>query len=406
MSRSGTSETRRFHFQGDRVRRPAIALLGCAMAASFAVTAPANADTTAFSPPGAANHGLLPAITPGGAPPTQVPVALRSQARPASQVVVAHTLANNSVPQGVSRVASWRSGSVVKKVPARPVADSVAAPGSIIKVGNIDFRRPGSISPQAAEAITAGSEDVVRAISDVLRGNGVSDARADKVAEQMVGDAVVGGVIGGAAVLPIGLAIGAPTGGLVGFLFGIPFLPTGLVVGPLVGTALVATLVALPAVTAGIAIGAAHGYQKGWTVPLDKPQPKHHEAAHRQHQRNASAPAEPGIVPKPLSPVPAVRQIAPPAARVPAVTLPEVKPPKIEIPEVKLPEIKFPEVKVPVVELPRIELPELPQLPVPPAPKPAVSQVDPSQSTRPAAQNCSPFRMAEVALKGGPIGSC
>ncbi|WP_168704433.1 hypothetical protein [Gordonia paraffinivorans] len=49
-----------------------------------------------------------------------------------------------------------------------------------------------------------GSEDIVRGISDVLRGNGVPDARADKVAEQMVGDAAVGGVIGARSPCPWG----------------------------------------------------------------------------------------------------------------------------------------------------------------------------------------------------------
>lgn len=395
MSRSRTSRTNRSHIQGDRVRRPAAALLGCAMAASFAVTAPAyaGASSPAYSPP---THpdGMLPAVTADAAPPVPIPVALRSQ-RTAYQVVVPQPVAQQLNSTGGPRHAApvHRAGGGVERVlPApRPVAEHAA--GEHIKIGNIDFRRPGSISPQAARQITAGSEDIVRGISDVLRGNGVPDARADKVAEQMVGDAAVGGVIGGAVALPLGLAIGAPTGGVIGFLFGIPFLPTGLVVGPVVGTALVAGLVALPAVTAGVVAGAVHGYQKGWTVPLDAPKAKHrledrhHEGDGHHHPQAASAPVDHGIAPQPVA------RTAPPAAEPAPVNPPAGFAPVQAVKEA---------VGLPELPLPQIKLPELPPLPTPPAPTPAVAQANPAQ----APGSCSPGRMVEVVLKGGPIGSC
>lgn len=358
MSRSGTStELRRMRFQGLRVRRPAVVLLGCAMAASFAVTAPADAATPGAGPP---TPDLASAGIPAGAPPIGTLPGLR----PVSQVVVSNTVGGNQESVVTSTWPRVLPGDVsvhpTPLGPARRVADRAAGTGDVVRIGNLELRRPSVVSRQLASDISAGSGELVAGISDVLRSNGVSAARADKVAEQMVGDAAVGGVIGAGVAAPLAVAVGGVVGGGLGLLFGIPFLPTGLVVGPLVGTALVATLVALPAVTAGVAIGAAHGYDKGWKVPLNRkpatrPQPTSVSLDRAPAQ---VAPPVPATAIRRLTPVPAVKQVAPSPA-VKRVT-----------------------------------------------PTPAVKQVAPSQPARRDAVPCTWARMAEVALQGGAVGSC
>ena len=357
MSRSRTStELRRTRLQGLRVRRPAVAMLGCAMAASFAVTVPAHAAPAAGPPtPGIATVGISTMALPAGTLP---------DLRPVSQVVLSKTSAPE---QGSVVTSSWprvtAGDTAIRPTPlgpARRVADRTAATGDIVRIGNLELSRPRAVSKQLAADITAGSGELVAGISDVLRSNGVSTARADKVAEQMVGDAAVGGVIGVGAAAPLALAVGGVVGGGLGLLLTLPLWPTGLVFGPLIGTAVVATLVALPAVAAGVAIGAAHGYDKGWKVPLDRkpakrPQPTS-VSLDRAPVRVAPPVAATAI--KLLTPVPTVKQVAP----------------------------------SPAVE--RV------------TPTPAVKQVAPSQPAGRDAVPCTWARMAEVALRGGAIGSC
>ncbi len=327
------------------------------MAASFAVTVPAHAATPAAGPP-------TPGIATVGIPTMALPSGALSDLRPVSQVV----LSTSSGPEQESVVTStWPRVAAGERTirptplgPARPVADQTAAAGDVVRIGNLELRRPRAVSRQLAADISAGSGELVAGISDVLRSNGVSTARADKVAEQMVGDAAVGGVIGAGVAAPLALAVGGVVGGGLGLLFGIPFLPTGLVVGPLVGTALVATLVALPAVAAGVAIGAAHGYDQGWKVPLNRKPAKRPQPTAVSLDRAPAqvAPPVPATAIRRLSPVPAVKQVSP-------------------VPGVK-----------------RV------------TPTPAVKQIAPSVPARRDATPCTWGRLAEVALQGGVIGSC
>ena len=358
MSRSRTStELRRTRFQGLRVRRPAVAMLGCAMAASFAVTVPAHAATPAAGPP-------TPGIATVGIPTMALPSGALPELRPVSQVVVSTSVGakqESVVTPTWPRVATGERTVLPTPLgPAHRVADQTAAAGDVVRIGNLELRRPRAVSPQLASDISAGSGELVAGISDVLRSNGVSTARADKVAEQMVGDAAVGGVIGAGVAAPLALAVGGVVGGGLGLLFGIPFLPTGLVVGPLVGTALVATLVALPAVAAGVAIGAAHGYDQGWKVPLNRKPAKRPQPTAVSLDRAPAqvAPPVPATAIRRLSPVPAVKQVSP-------------------VPGVK-----------------RV------------TPTPAVKQIAPSAPARRNAVPCTWTRMAEVALQGGGIGNC
>ncbi|MCG7634862.1 hypothetical protein MHN80_21320 [Gordonia McavH-238-E] len=329
-----------------RGRRPAGALLGCALAASLTVTAPAVAQAAA---PGVALPvPVVPSSsTPGG------------EVLPGNAFRVAHVDAALVSDAGPVVVGQWPEAPSVVPSPRhlRPLGQVMvpvaADAGDRVRVGNLDLTRPSALSPELAAQITAGSGEIVRGISDVLRSNGVPAARADRVAEQMVGDAAVGGVIGAGVAAPLALAVGGVVGGGLGLLFGIPFLPTGLVVGPVVGTALVATLVALPAVAAGVAIGAAHGYDKGWKVPVGGP--RHLRADTTEvsaervvvpHQAKHAAPA-PAVVPEVAAPV--VRQVAP---------------------------------------------------------TPAVKRVEPTRTVGSGPADCSIVRKVEVALQGGAIGTC
>ncbi|MDH3009224.1 hypothetical protein QEN40_21375 [Gordonia alkanivorans] len=327
------------------------------MAASFAVTVPAHAATPAAGPP-------TPGIATVGIPTMALPAGALPDLRPVSQVVVSTSVG----PKQESVVTStWPRVSAGDNTihptplgPARRVADQTAAAGDVVRIGNLELRRPRAVSPQLASDISAGSGELVAGISDVLRSNGVSTARADKVAEQMVGDAAVGGVIGAGVAAPLALAVGGVVGGGLGLLLTLPLWPTGLVFGPLIGTAVVATLVALPAVAAGVAIGAAHGYDKGWKVPLNRKPAKRPQPTTASLDRAPAlvAPSVPATSIKRLTPMPAVKQVAP----------------------------------APVVK--RV------------TPTPAVKQIAPSAPARRDALPCTWARIAEVALQGGAIGSC
>ncbi|WP_238403504.1 hypothetical protein [Gordonia desulfuricans] len=324
MSRSGTTVTARHISPGNhRVRSVTTAAVGCVMAASLTMTVTAIADAR-----------------PSGAPPdavsTQTGVTYGIARLDAATTLVAST--------DPTAVRIWPTPDLTV---SRVTVAAPAANPDEIRIGNLRLHRPGAVPPQVATQVSEASGVLVQGISDVLHSNGVPEARADKVAEKMVGDAVVGGVIGGAVASPIALAVGAVVGGGLGLIFGIPFLPTGLVVGPLVGTALVATLVALPAVAAGVVIGAAHGYEKGWTVPLDPPRSQSEPAPTARGGTNTARPAA-----QPAS-APAVRTEA-------SVPAPAVRP---------------------------------------------VSATTPADRRDPAA-GCSLLRMTEVALRGGAIGSC
>ncbi|MGW0039219.1 hypothetical protein [Gordonia sp. NPDC003376] len=327
MSRSGTTVTARHIRPGDhRVRRLTSAAVGCAMAASLTVTATAIADAR-----------------PSGAPPDAVATA-SGVTYGIARLDAATTLVASTDP---SAVRIWPTPDLTA---SRVTVVAPASNPDEIRIGNLRLHRPGAVSPQVATQVSEASGVLVQGISDVLHSNGVPEARADKVAEKMVGDAVVGGVIGGAVAAPVALAVGAVVGGGLGLLFGIPFLPTGLVVGPLVGTALVATLVALPAVAAGVVIGAAHGYEKGWTVPLDPPRQGAEPAPTTRGGTNTARPA--------AQPASAVRTEA--SVPTPTVPTPAIRP---------------------------------------------VSTTTPADRRDPAA-GCSLLRMTEVALRGGALGSC
>ncbi|AFR50463.1 hypothetical protein [Gordonia sp. KTR9] len=332
-----------------RGRRPAGALLGCALAASLTVTVPALAQ--AASPGVALPVPLIPTTsTPG------------EQALSGNAFRIAHVDAALVPDAAPVVVGQWPDSGAAVGSPAprhlRPLGQVVvpvaaADAGDRVRVGNLDMTRPGAMSPQLAAQISAGSGEIVQGISDVLRSNGVSAARADRVAEQMVGDAAVGGVIGAGVAAPLALAVGGVVGAPLGLILTLPLWPTGLVVGPLVGTAVVATLVALPAVAAGVAIGAAHGYDKGWKVPISGPRHLRPDAGEVATERS--------VVP----------HQAKHAASAPVVV---------------------PEVAAPVVR----------QV----SPTPAVKRVEPMGSAGSGPADCSIVRKMEVALRGGVIGTC
>ena len=329
-----------------RGRRPAGALLGCALAASLTVTAPAVAQAAS---PGVALP--VPVVPSSSAPGAQT---LPGNAFRIAQIDAA--LVSDAAPVVVG---SWPDVTSVVPTPGprhlRPlgsVAVPVADAGDRVRVGNLDLTRPRAVSPQLAAQISAGAGEIVQGISDVLQSNGVPVARADRVAEQMVGDAAVGGVIGAGVAAPLALAVGGVVGAPLGLILTLPLWPTGLVVGPVVGTAVVATLVALPAVAAGVAIGAAHGYDKGWKVPVDKPRHLRADATEVSAER-VVVPHQP----RHAAAEPVVPQVTGPVGR---------------------------------------------QL----APTPAVKQVEPMRSVGSGPADCSIVRKMEVALQGGVIGTC
>ncbi|WP_374193872.1 MULTISPECIES: hypothetical protein [unclassified Gordonia (in: high G+C Gram-positive bacteria)] len=315
------------------------------MAASLTVTAPAVAQ--AVSPGVALPVPVVPSSSTSGAQ------TLPGNAFRIAQIDAA--LVSDAAPVVVG---SWPEVTSVVPTPGprhlRPlgsVAVPVADAGDRVRVGNLDLTRPRAVSPQLAAQISAGAGEIVRGISDVLQSNGVPVARADRVAEQMVGDAAVGGVIGAGVAAPLALAVGGVVGAPLGLILTLPLWPTGLVVGPVVGTALVATLVALPAVAAGVAIGAAHGYDKGWKVPVDKP--RHLRADATEVSAERVVPHQP----RHAAPEPVVPQVTGPVGR---------------------------------------------QL----APTPAVKQVEPMRGVGSGPADCSIVRKMEVALQGGVIGTC
>ncbi|MFE0751734.1 hypothetical protein [Gordonia sp. NPDC058843] len=331
-----------------RGRRPAGALLGCALAASLTVTAPAVAQAAA---PGVTLP--LPVVPSSSSPD--------GQALPGNAFRIAHVDAALVADAAPVVVGPWPGVSTAVPSPAprhvRPLGQVVVPvatdAGDRVRIGNLDLTRPSVVSPELAAQISAGSGEIVQGISDVLRSNGVPAARADRVAEQMVGDAAVGGVIGAGVAAPLSLAVGGVVGAPLGLILTLPLWPTGLVVGPLVGTAVVATLVALPAVAAGVAIGAAHGYDKGWKVPINGP--RHLRADTTEvstervvvpHQAKHAAPA-PVVVPEVDAPV--ARQVAP---------------------------------------------------------TPAVKRVEPMRTVGSGPADCSIVRKVEVALQGGALGTC
>ncbi|MEV0299041.1 hypothetical protein [Nocardia sp. NPDC050710] len=257
--------------------RPAIILLGGAMCAAVAGTAPTLADDT-------------PIIAPVG----QLPVTLAlseatvSGAGPLGSVRFGVPSTDDEQPSSpgaeFARTITAARGLTPTVPSLAPMAGSESAAASVadpepgappqtnqIRIGNVELDRPSIVAPEQAAQINAGAAEVEDALSDVLDSSGVEQARSDEVAARMVGDAAIGAVVGGVAVSPVAAAVGAVVGGVGGFVLGIPFLPTGLVVGPVVGATMVGVFVAVPAIIAGAVIGAGVGAVEGWNAPLDPP---------------------------------------------------------------------------------------------------------------------------------------
>lgn len=235
--------------------RPALVLMGSAVCAAVAATAPAFAD----SPPPAAftlADVTDPGAAPFGAPPLELP---RPEAL-GETVTRIVTQAFGMPPEPFAPVES-----------AAPVADETPQVDQI-KVGSIEIGRPSVVTPEQAEQVNSGAAEVQNGLSDVLTSSGVDPARSDEVAEQVMGDTLIGAAIGGVVIAPVAATVGAVVGGVGGFVLGIPFLPTGLVIGPVVGATMVAAFIAAPAVVTGAVIGAGVGAVNGWNAPLDPPQ--------------------------------------------------------------------------------------------------------------------------------------
>ncbi|WP_156370868.1 hypothetical protein [Nocardia arizonensis] len=245
--------------------RPAVVLLGGAVVAAVAGTAPALADAHPFAAPVAVAEAPGPAVFALGGPP------------PVDGLLP--TLPGVDLAGLVGSVLGPAPGAVAPMPAAEPVdvppqSDSDAPPlprAEEIRIGSIELTRPSTVAPEAAAQINSGAAEVVDGLSDVLDSSGVDPARSDEVADRVVGDSVIGAVVGGVAIAPVAAAVGALVGGVGGFVLGIPFLPTGLVVGPVVGAAMVAAFVVAPAVVTGAVVGAVVGAVQGWNEPLDPP---------------------------------------------------------------------------------------------------------------------------------------
>ncbi|MDL9937219.1 hypothetical protein QSJ18_10735 [Gordonia sp. ABSL1-1] len=261
------------------------------MSATVLGVAPALADATPAGGSGFISPVAATAGPPGGGAArieAAAPACLRSTREGATYAVAPTAPVSALIPSAptepdyVTSMMDAVPGPFVGLSPSRQRVQG--QPEELVRIGNLRLHRPRAVSPEMAAQISAGSDEMVQGISDVLQSNGVRSDRADTVAEHVVGDAALGAVAGGAVAAPVAAAVGAVVGGTIGFVFGIPFLPTGLVVGPLVGTAVVATLVAIPAVTTGAVVGAVVGAQRGWSAPnrpSATPTGRHASAPHR-----------------------------------------------------------------------------------------------------------------------------
>lgn len=250
--------------------RPAVVLLGGAVCATVAGIAPAHAQDRPEPP--AVTHTVADVVGPAAGAFGAVPIGAPAAPDPAALIAsVLATIPGPPAAAPIPAVAPVPAAAPVPAVTAAPVADPAAPPTEEIRIGSLQLGRPGIVAPDQAAAINAGAAEMHNGLSDVIESQGVDAARADEVAGQMMGDAVIGAAVGGAVVAPVAAAVGAVVGGVTGFVFGIPFLPTGLVVGPIVGATTVAAMVAAPAVIAGAVIGAGMGAAEGWNAPLGPP---------------------------------------------------------------------------------------------------------------------------------------
>ncbi|WP_330255503.1 hypothetical protein OG874_13650 [Nocardia sp. NBC_00565] len=262
--------------------RPAIVLLGGAVCAAVAGTTPALADGQPINAPvgqlpvtlalsEAAGPGAGPlGVIPFGVPPIDAGQPNSPGDEPARIVSTALGL-TPAVPAHAPSAGGESSDPVPATTPVADPEPGAPTQANRIRIGSVEFVRPSIVAPEQAAQINAGAAEVEDALSDVLNSSGVEQARSDKVAARMIGDAAIGAVVGGVVIAPVAATVGAIVGGVVGFVLGIPFLPTGLVVGPVVGAIMVGAFVVAPAIVAGAVIGAGVGAVEGWNAPLDPP---------------------------------------------------------------------------------------------------------------------------------------
>lgn len=144
-------------------------------------------------------------------------------------------------------------------VPVTPVAPIEAPPGTL-RIGTLMMSVPFDAGP-----VNEGAAQAEAQVATLFDSMGVERSRADRIAAQTVGSAVVGAAVANAVVAPVAIPF-AMAGAAAGFVAGIPFLPTGLVIGPVLGAAIGYGVVAVPAMLAGAALGGAYGATDGFTA--------------------------------------------------------------------------------------------------------------------------------------------